>query len=239
MYSEDETSTDSDVLLHTNRLPGVKILDHSMRKVRPRVLSRCVRWSPTARTWGCASNEGLMLWTQKDGLTFNPTELDMHITPKSFHYALARKAYAEALSKAFRLNLSDLIKEAIERTPPSEIQITIRNLPTHHVPKVLTFLAKGLASTRFLEFYVLWIQTILSVHAYTLRTDYSANQSTFRHLQNGLSKTYKDLSSLAQENLFRMDYLLGAGDATIKQSEKKQKEVYIEGSWRPRKVRKL
>jgi periodic tryptophan protein 2 len=60
--------------------------------------TKCVRFAPTGLQWAAASTQGLLLYSLDDSLTFDPSELDLDITPANTEKAIADKAYSRALT---------------------------------------------------------------------------------------------------------------------------------------------
>lgn len=77
----------------------------------------CVRFSPTGQSFSVATTQGLMQYSLNSGGVFQPFELDLNATPQSVREALAKKEWSSALMSALKLNESKIIREAIEKIP--------------------------------------------------------------------------------------------------------------------------
>lgn len=56
---------------------------------RPVIRTKCLRIAPTGRSWAAATTEGVLLYSMDDTFIFDPTDLDMDVTPEvSFIFKL-------------------------------------------------------------------------------------------------------------------------------------------------------
>lgn len=143
-------------------LPGVARGDKAKRKYRQEARTKCVRFSPTGRTWAAASTEGLLIYSTDDTVTFDPFDLDLDLTPQSLLAVLADREYLKALIMAFRLNEKPLIRRVYESVPPTDIRLIARQLPVVYLPHMLRSVAEHLDQSPHLEFDLLWMNALLS-----------------------------------------------------------------------------
>lgn len=103
-------------------LPGVRSGEHSKRTVRRAVRATGVQFSPDGTTWAAATTEGLVVYARNERRLFDPTALDMNITPQSVRAQLDERGWLKALLMALRLNEADVrsasATPAPERTCP-------------------------------------------------------------------------------------------------------------------------
>ncbi|KAG8902198.1 hypothetical protein FRB99_004780 [Tulasnella sp. 403] len=168
-------------------LPGVSRGDLSKRSYRPEVRTKCIRFSPTGRSWAAASTDGLLIYSLDDAIIFDPFDLDLDLTPQSLLAVLTKKEYLKALVMAFRLNEKPLIQRVFESIPPADIQLISRELPLVYVPAMLKFVAEHLESSPHMEFDLLWIRALLLAHGRHLREHSTEHTSIFRALQKGVT----------------------------------------------------
>ena len=69
------------------------------------------------RSWAAASTEGLLIYSLDSGLTFDPYDLTMEVTPDNITAAVRDKLYASALVMSLRLNEYDLVVKVVESVP--------------------------------------------------------------------------------------------------------------------------
>eukprot|EP00455_Lapot_gusevi_P017174 TRINITY_DN1909_c0_g1_i1.p1 TRINITY_DN1909_c0_g1~~TRINITY_DN1909_c0_g1_i1.p1 ORF type:complete len:233 (-),score=78.26 TRINITY_DN1909_c0_g1_i1:26-664(-) len=144
----------------------------------------------------------------------------MDITPSSIRRVLStEKNFAKAFVMSLKLNERDVIVEVMERTPPAEIPLVLRSLPTHFLATVMHLLATGVDSSPHLEFYLIWCQELLTLHGRHLKNNYNDFLSCFRAIQKGLSRQYQDLSRVCEENRYQLEYLSSLADRQDDDSE--------------------
>ena len=177
-------------------LPGARAGDMSKRQYRPEARTKCVRFSPTGRSWAAASTEGLLIYSLDDAIAFDPFDLDLDITPDSIAETLAERHYLKALVMAFRLNEQPLIRTVYEATPTRDIKLVARQLPLGYAEALLSFIAKQLEASPHVEFHLVWISALFSSQGRYLRERSGDHAATFRALQKGLTDF--------QENIVRL-----------------------------------
>lgn len=167
-------------------LPGAQRGDLSKRKYRQEARTKCVRFSPTGRSWAAASTEGLLIYSLDETVTFDPFDLDIELTPQSLLKVLGNGEYLKAMVMAFRLNEKPLIQKVYEGVPKKSIRLLASQLPAQYIPQLLQFIASHMEKSPHMEFDLLWINALLAVHGRYLRDRSTQFASTFRSLQRGL-----------------------------------------------------
>ncbi|XP_063233160.1 periodic tryptophan protein 2 homolog [Bacillus rossius redtenbacheri] len=148
----------------TIRLPGVRRGDMASRAFKPEVRVRCLQFSPTGQAWAAVTTEGLLVYSLDVSLVFDPFHLEVGITPDTIRSTLQRGDSAQALMMALKLNEKLLIQEVVENIPYGHVELTVRSLPETYAARALGFAASELGSTRHLEFYLHWVQCVLTAH---------------------------------------------------------------------------
>lgn len=219
----DETGEASDLEDRIDRtLPGVKRGDAAARTTRPEVRVTSVAFSPTGRSFCAASTEGLLIYSLDTEFVFDPFDLDIDITPDSILATLdaAKKAFAsrssdndessflKALIMAFRLNEASLIHSVYQAIPPSHIPHIVRSVPTVYLPRLLRFVANCADETPHLEFNLLWIESLLSIHGRYLKDNAGMFAAELRAVQRVIDEIRETLKRLTEKNLYDLDFLL-------------------------------
>ncbi|KAF6200679.1 hypothetical protein GE061_005123 [Apolygus lucorum] len=138
---------------------------------------------------------GLLIYSLDNSTLFDPYMLEESITPASIRSAKNEKRHSDAIMMSLRLNERPLVKEVIESVPPTDIEICALNLPDVYVEKLLEFIAGVIESSKFIEFYLLWVKHLI------VRTR-SPPLNILLSLQKGIQKKYQDLSKLAYFNKY-------------------------------------
>ncbi|KAI9847960.1 MAG: hypothetical protein M1837_001477 [Sclerophora amabilis] len=204
---QGEASDLEDRLDHS--LPGAtRGGDLSVRKRRPEIRVPAVAFSPTGRAFCAASTEGLLIYSLDNTLSFDPFELDITTTPASTLHTLSQRQYLRALVMAFRLNMSQLIRRVFEGIPVADIELVVRDLPSVYVARLLRFVAEATEKSPHLEFNLLWIKSLVSVHGRWIREHRGELASELRMVSRAVGRIRDELSRLADENVYTLDYLL-------------------------------
>ena len=189
-------------------LPGATRGDLSIRRTRPQVRVTSLAFSPTARAFCAASTEGLLVYSLDNILQFDPFDLDISVTPASTLETLAAQDYLRALVMAFRLNERLLIRHVYESIPISNISLVVKELPTVYLARLLGFIAQATDETPHLEFNLLWIESLLSRHGRYLKENAAGFAAELRSVQKTVTRIQHDLSRMADDNIYALDYLL-------------------------------
>lgn len=189
-------------------LPGAQSGDLSNRKYRPEIRTKCVKVSPTGRTWAAASTDGLLVYSLDESVLFDPFDLDIDLTPESIIKTLNKGDYLISLVMAFRLNDEKLIEKVYISTPISDIKLIVNQLPNVYIDKLIGFIGKHMEKSVHLEFNLLWVSSLLAKHGRQLRSRQLEFATPLRAVQKGLSEWRKDVTSLCDDNVFTMEYLI-------------------------------
>ncbi|CAG8552856.1 23585_t:CDS:2 [Dentiscutata erythropus] len=177
-------------------LPGTQKGDLSVRKTRPEIRTKCVKFSPTGRSWAAASTEGLLIYSLDELLLFDPFDLEMDITPSSILKTLNSKDYLKALVMSFRLNERYIIRQVYETIPPDDIELVVKDLPEKYIDKFFKFIAVNIEESPHLEFHLLWIIKLLTTHGKYLKQRSNEFSTILRLLQKGVGKVQEDIAKL-------------------------------------------
>jgi periodic tryptophan protein 2 len=168
-------------------LPGVQRGDLSKRRYKREASTKCIRFSPTGLAWAAASTEGLLIYSVDDGLSFDPFDLSIELTPQTVLATLEKQSYLEALVMAFRLNEKTIINRVYEGIPYEEIKLVARQLPTTYVPRLLGVSAEVLERGPRLEWGLRWIREVLSAHGRWIRERSVELASVLREVKRAVS----------------------------------------------------
>lgn len=177
-------------------LPGAIRGDMSKRKYRQEARTKCIRFSPTGRSWAAASTEGLLIYSLDDTIAFDPFDLDIDLTPQSILSVLSDRDYLKALIMAFRLNEKKLIYKVYENIPRADIRLIARQLPAVYMGPMLRLVGEHLEKSPHLEFDLLWINSLLYANGRHLRDHSLEFASVFRLLRKGLVEVQESISKL-------------------------------------------
>jgi periodic tryptophan protein 2 len=78
------------------------------------------------------------------------------------------------------------------------VEMTVRSLPEVYVERTLKFVASSLESTRHLDFYLIWIQHLLTAHGPMLQAHSKQAQVVpiLLTLKKNLTRKYEELAKM-------------------------------------------
>jgi len=188
-------------------LPGARRSDFSKRNTPLIARTKCVKFSPDGRQWAAASTEGLLIYSLDQTLLFDPTDLDIEVTPKNTLVLLEKKSYGKALVMALRLNESKLIKRIVEAVPLKDVFMVSSSIPMQFLERLLTLMSGSVKSSAHVQFYLTWIQSLITHHSLTLRKNSMRMLSTMRSLHGSLSEQYSSISRICQGNYYELGFI--------------------------------
>lgn len=210
--------SDEDELTLTERmdhsLPGVQRGDLSRRSTRLQARSKCVRFSPTGRSWAAASTSGLLIYSLDEHATFDPTDLDMDLTPQGVRAASLQGHALVALLGALRLNDPILEAEVYERTKPHEITLVATQIPTLYLARVLGLVAARMnpaSQSPHVEFHLKWLTSLFQAHGEEIRAHSATTYApVLRAVQMALHELRANVKTTTDTNTASILYIWNA-----------------------------
>ncbi|CZR56697.1 probable periodic tryptophan protein PWP2 [Phialocephala subalpina] len=183
--------------------------DPSVRKRMPEVRVTGVGFSPAGRSFCAASTEGLLIYSLDTMPLFDPIDLDLAVTPAStLHVLHQEKDYLKALVMAFRLNEAGLIGQVFEAIPHTSISLVVSEMPVVYLQRLVRFVGMQAEESPHLEFCLLWVQAIFDSHGQWIRENRGMMDAELRVVIRSVGRIREELTKLADENCFMIDYLL-------------------------------
>ncbi|KAF9737266.1 hypothetical protein PMIN06_010948 [Paraphaeosphaeria minitans] len=236
----DEQGEESDLEnRRDNTLPGAQ-RGAGARRTRAAVRVPAVAFSPTGRAFCAASTEGLLIYSLDTTFQFDPFDLDITVTPGTTLSTLMQKEYLKALVMAFRLNERNLIRRVFEATPTTDIALVVKDLPKVYLGRLVRFVALQADESPHLEFNLMWIEALLSKHGRWMKENRAGMEAELRSVEKAVRRIQAELARLADENIYRIEYLLAQPiekkeqalqlDFSVKEVEDGMDEVMDDGS---------
>ena len=176
----------------------------------PPVRATALALSATGRYLAVASPaDGVLLFSDDPGATFDPGDLGTEVTPAAIGAALAAGAPLRACRLALRLRDRDLVKRCLLAVRPEDVRAAASGVPPSAAPEVLAALADLLSGeTPHVEFCVSWARALLRSHARALRdAPRGATAPPLRALQAAAARLQSDLGATAAANVHALKYL--------------------------------
>lgn len=169
-----------------------------------------VKFAPTMRSFVAASTQGVLAYSLDVISNFDPYQLDSSITPQRIRKSVSKENYLEGIMQSLKLNNLDLVKFALEAVPKAEVDSVVKALPFNFVERCLTKIAVILESTQHLEFYLIWIKSLLTLHGINLKNALFSTQlsSILRLLQRNIKNHFDNLDKICSSNKYRLRLLI-------------------------------
>lgn len=201
--SDDDSDEDT---LRGEDMPG-QTRDLSKRSTKLAIRTKGVAFCPTGRTWAAATTEGLMIHALDEALVFDPTDLDVDVTPATARSAFRSAQFTRALLLALRLNEPPLIQEILEGIPASEIRIVAQSVPPQYLVRVLSFLAEQVQKRPHIEFSLNWVLALMNSHRDHLESNTGVFVSTLKALHHNIGLHHDAIAKICDRNTFGLKYI--------------------------------
>ncbi|KAK5056807.1 hypothetical protein LTR84_012339 [Exophiala bonariae] len=193
-------------------LPGVKRgKDATARTLRHEVRVTGVEFSPAGRSFCACSTEGLLIYSldNSGNEDFDPFDLDIDVTPQNIRAILkqAEPVHLKALVMAFRLNDRQLIRQVYQAVPYGSIPLVVRELPRVYLGRLLMLLGQQMENGPHLEFTLLWVSEVLSIHGRYIKEKQGDFAGELRAVLRGVDGIGRTVRNLSERNAFEIEYL--------------------------------
>ncbi|KAI7750771.1 hypothetical protein M8C21_028344 [Ambrosia artemisiifolia] len=167
LIDDDNSDVDDGVDKQTRVNSSYDLPGSMPNRGRPIVRTKCLRIAPTGRSWAAATTEGVLVYSMDDNFIFDPTDLDIDVTPEAIEAALGEDQPTRALILSLRLNEDNLIKKCIIAVAPVDIKAVVASVPFKYLNRLIQTFAELLENCPHLEFILRWCQVSL-YHMHTL-----------------------------------------------------------------------
>lgn len=86
LIDDDNSDKEDGVDKQTRRKSSYDLPGSMPNRGRPIIRTKCLRIAPTGRSWAAATTEGVLVYSIDENFIFDPTDLDMDVTPEVLHY---------------------------------------------------------------------------------------------------------------------------------------------------------
>ncbi|OVA00485.1 WD40 repeat [Macleaya cordata] len=178
---------------------------------RPVVRTKCLRIAPTGRSWAAATTEGVLIYSIDESFVFDPTDLDMDVTPEAVDTALSENQHQRALLLSLRLNEDSLIKKCIIAVNPADIPSAASSIPFRYLQRLIEAFADLLENCPHLEFILRWSQELCKAHGHLIQQNSRSLLPALRSLQKAITRLHQDLADTCSSNEYLLRYLCSTG----------------------------
>lgn len=178
---------------------------------RPFVRTKSLKISPTGRSWAAATTEGVLIYSIDESFIFDPTDLDIDVTPEAVYSALSEDHHQRALLLSLRLNEDSLIKKCIFFVKTSDIAAIASSIPVKYLQRLMEVFSDLLEGCPHLEFILQWCQELCKAHGNFIQQNSRSLLPALRSLQKSITKLHKDLMETCSSNEYLLQYICSTG----------------------------
>uniref|UniRef100_A0A0V0IW21 Putative periodic tryptophan protein 2-like n=1 Tax=Solanum chacoense TaxID=4108 RepID=A0A0V0IW21_SOLCH len=189
-------------------LPG-SMPNHGRAVIR----TKCLRIAPTGRSWAAATTEGVLIYSMDESFIFDPTDLDIDLTPEAVDAALKENQTSRAVILSLRLNEDSLIKKCIIGVSPADIPAVASSVPVKYIQRLVEALASLLENCPHMEFILRWCQELCKIHGNSIQQKSRSLLPALKSLQKAITRLHQDLADTCNSNEYMLQYLCSASDA--------------------------
>ncbi|CAL5327694.1 unnamed protein product [Camellia sinensis] len=195
----------------TRRNLGYDLPGSMPNRGRPVIRTKCLRIAPTGRSWAAATTEGVLVYSIDESFSFDPTDLDIDVTPEAVDAALNEDQPSRALTLSLRLNEDTLIKKCIVAVSPVDIPVVASSVPSKYLQRLIEAFADLLDSCPHLEFMLQWSQELCKAHGQYIKQNSRNLLPSLKSLQKAITRLHQDLAETCSSNEYLLQYLCSTG----------------------------
>ncbi|GLU14598.1 hypothetical protein SLE2022_311590 [Rubroshorea leprosula] len=211
LIDDDNSDVEEGVDNQTRGNTGYDLPGSMANHGRPTVRTKCLRIAPTGRSFAAATTEGVLVYSIDESFIFDPTDLDIDVTPEAVDAALNMDQPSRALILSLRLNEDALIKRCIFSVNPIDIRAVALSVPHRYLKRLIEALADLLENCPQLEFVLNWCQELCNAHGNHILQNYRAFLTASKSLNKALTRTHQDLADPCSSNEYTLRYICSFG----------------------------
>lgn len=211
LIDDDNSDAEEGIDKQTRGNLGYNLPGSMPNRGRPIIRTKCLRIAPTGRSWAAATTEGVLVYSIDESFIFDPTDLDIDVTPEAVDAALNEDQPSRALILGLRLNEDTLIKKCILAVSPEVIPIVASAVPCRYLQRLIEAFAELLESSPHLEFILRWCQELCKAHGNTIQQNSRNLLPALKSLQKAITRAHQDLAETCSTNEYLLRYLCSAG----------------------------
>ncbi|GAB2269473.1 U3 snoRNP protein [Dionaea muscipula] len=208
LIDDYDSDTEQGVDKQTRGMPGFGLPGSLPNRGRPIVRTKSLKIAPTGRTFSAATTEGVLIYSMDESLIFDPTDLDVDITPEAVDAALNEDQLSRALIISLRLNEDGLVKKCILAVNPIDIPAVATSIPFRYLQRLIEAFADLMeGGCPHVEFVLRWCQEICKVHGHSIQRNSRNMLPGLKSLQKAITRLHQDLAETCSSNQYMLRYL--------------------------------
>ncbi|KAF2323261.1 hypothetical protein GH714_034366 [Hevea brasiliensis] len=212
LIDDNDSDTEEGVDKQVRGKLGYDLPGSMPNRGRPIIRTKCLRIAPTGRNFSAATTEGVLVYSIDESFIFDPTDLDIDVTPEAVDEALNEDQPNRALIISLRLNEDSLIKKCIFAVNPLDIPVVASSVPYRYLQRLIEALADLLESCPHLEFILRWCQELCKAHGNSIQQNSRNLLPSLKSLQKAITRMHQDLSDTCSSNEYMLRYLCSASN---------------------------
>ncbi|CAL5095863.1 unnamed protein product [Urochloa decumbens] len=211
LIDDEDSDVEEGIDQQTRGNLGLGLPGSMANRGRPMARTKCVKFAPTGRSFAAATTDGVLLYSVDESFIFDPTDLDIDVTPEKVEEALAENQHQRALILSLRLNEDPLIKKCIFAVDPSDVRAICAAIPYKYLQRLIDAFAELLESCPHLEFILMWSQELCKVHGHYIQQNSRTLLPALKSLQKSITRLHQDMADTCSSNEYLLRYLCSAG----------------------------
>lgn len=180
---------------------------NKLKKKNLQIKVNKVAFSYTNRAFVIASTEGVFYYSLDVTKNLATLQLDENVTPQLCIEAFKEGNFVQAITYAVFLNLPDILDKVFSLIDSDKIEYISKRISTGVCISLLEYFAKKLENENSIQINLMWVFNILRNHKNEIK--HNKDKNVFFSLNKAISKHYKNIMKLLEENLFTIDFLVG------------------------------
>lgn len=211
LIDDDNSDTEEVIDKQTRKNVGHDLPGSMPNRGRPVIRTKSLKIAPTGRSWAAATTEGVLIYSIDESFIFDPTDLDIDVTPEVVNEALKEQQSSRALILSLRLNEDSLIKKCILAVTPGDIPVVTSSVPLRYLQRLIEAFADLLESCPHLEFILRWCQELCKAHGQSIQQNSRNLLPALKSLQKAITRLHQDLAETCSSNEYMLRYLCSSG----------------------------
>lgn len=211
LIDDNNSDTEEGIDKQTRGKLGLDLPGSMLNRGRPVIRTKCLRIAPTGRSFSAATTEGVLVYSVDESFIFDPTDLDMHVTPEAVNAALNEDKPSRALILSLRLNEDSLIKKCVLAVNPADIPAVASSIPFRYLQRLIEAVTDLMEGCPFLEFILRWCQEICKFHGHSIQQNSRSLLPALKSLQKAITRLHQDLAETCSSNEYTLRYLCSTG----------------------------
>lgn len=207
LIDDNNSDTEEGIDKQTRGKLGLDLPGSMPNRGRPIIRTKCLRIAPTGRSFVAATTEGVLVYSVDESFIFDPTDLDIDVTPEAVDAALNEDQTSRALILSLRLNEDSLMKKCILSVSPADIPAVASSIPFRYLQRLIEALTELMESCPYLEFILRWCQEICKAHGNSIQQNSRNLLPALKSLQKAVTSFHQDLAEICSSNEYTLRYL--------------------------------